>query len=168
MIPEDIKVGTVFVNKTDGKIYTVNKVEKDLISCESFFYPSPIIVTKSPLITNKDLDEIVDLQGERPEPFKLNFRLNTGFHNHCIPIFIPNKEETEGQQGSDLILPPYYATDTPYEPFKIGDFYNMNIREFSALKYLLRSKDQNKRVEDLKKAITCIHKEIIRLESLKE
>jgi len=167
MRPEDIKVGTVFVDKTDGKIYEVNKVEKDLIFCESLVYISPIIVTNSPIVTSRDLNEIVNLQGEQLEPIKLNFRLNTGFHNHCIPIFIPSQPENTKHQESDLILPPYYATDTPYEPFKIGDFYNMNIREFSALKYLLRSKDESKRVEDLKKAITCIHKEIIRLESLK-
>lgn len=111
-------------------------------------------------ISNNGYVDTINLEGNSKIK---SFSKDGEFAKKCNVIFIPSSKSQ-----SDLILPTYYATDTPYEPFKIADFYNMNIREFSALKYLLRSKDESKRVEDLKKAITCIHKEIIRLESLKE
>lgn len=141
MRPEDIKVGTVFVDVAD-KLSVITDVSSN---------------TKE--VTSMCLDSNEEIH---------TFHVDNYYSSHCKSIFVPSQQENTKQQESDLILPPYYATDTPYEPFKIADFYNMNIREFSALKYLLRSKDESKRVEDLKKAITCIHKEIIRLESLKE
>lgn len=140
MRPEDIKVGTVFRNILGG-VFVVDRVTK-----------------------NKDV-KAIRLDEDSENCSSSHFSAYSEYAEECKIIFSP---EGDSQQENDLILPPYYATDTPYEPFKIGDFYNMNIREFSALKYLLRSKDESKRVEDLKKAITCIHKEIIRLESLKE
>ena len=140
MRPEDIKVGTVFRN-IHGGVFVVERVAK-----------------------NKDV-KAIRLEEDSEKCFTSHFSVYSEYAEECKIIFSP---EGDSQQENDLILPPYYATDTPYEPFKIGDFYNMNIREFSALKYLLRSKDESKRVEDLRKAITCIHKEIIRLESLKE
>ena len=141
MRPEDIKVGTVFVDVADklSVIVDVSSNKKE--------------VTSMYLDSNEEIH---------------TFFADDYYARNCKKIFVPSQSEKPNKSESDLILPPYYSTDTPYEPFKIGDFYNMNIREFSALKYLLRSKDESKRVEDLKKAITCIHKEIIRLESLKE
>ena len=141
MRPEDIKVGTVFVDVAD-KLSVITDVSSN---------------TKE--VTSMCLDSNEEIH---------TFFADDYYASNCNKIFVPSQSEKPNKSESDLILPPYYSTDTPYEPFKIGDFYNMNIREFSALKYLLRSKDESKRVEDLKKAITCIHKEIIRLESLKE
>lgn len=152
MRPEDIKVGTVFKNNLDN--------------CR--------ISIVTALLANKEVESKsveFGMEGSCSSYFYIG---SPYCENNLTALFVPkdqcnekcNKEDL--QSNGDLILPPYYATDTPYEPFNIADFYNMNIREFSALKYLLRSKDESKRVEDLKKAITCIHKEIIRLESLKE
>jgi hypothetical protein len=143
MRPEDIKVGTVFKDN-ENRLQIVSKISNGKEVCSVY------------------------LEGEEMGR-RGYFSLDSEYAEECELVFeSPNQPENPKQQEVNLILPPYYATDTPYEPFKIADFYNMNIREFSALKYLLRSKDQSKRVEDLKKAITCIHKEIIRLESLKE
>ena len=139
MRPEDIKVGTVL------------RGEENIAS-------AVVVIVKI------DGDNVFIKSIYPDEYIKTNcHKRNSDYFINAELYYCPNSE-----QESNLILPPYYATDTPYEPFKIGDFYNLNIREFSALKYLLRSKDESKRVEDLKKAITCIHKEIIRLESLKE
>lgn len=145
MRPEDIKVGTVFKYKdSDENLRVITNISARTFDCK---YLSG------------------NLQGIDESDFIIR---SSYVEEYLVAIFIPSQLENTKQQESNLILPPYYATDTPYEPFQIADFYNMNIREFSALKYLLRSKDESKRVEDLKKAITCIHKEIIRLESLKE
>lgn len=145
MRPEDIKVGTVFKdNDGDEDLRVITNVDVRTFDCK--------------YLSGK-------LQGNDDS----GFSIRSSYVKEClVAIFVPDQAEKPNKSESNLILPSYYATDTPYEPFKIGDFYNMNIREFSALKYLLRSKDKSKRVEDLKKAITCIHKEIIRLESLKE
>lgn len=145
MRPEDIKVGTVFKEKVgDENLRVIINVDTRTFDCRNL----------SGNATGDDEDGLIIRSSYVEE--------------HLVAIFVPSQQENTKHQENNLILPPYYATDTPYEPFKIGDFYNMNIREFSALKYLLRSKDESKRIEDLKKAITCIHKEIIRLESLKE
>lgn len=141
MRPEDIKVGTVFVDVAD-KLSVIVDVSSNANQVTSMYLDS-----------NEEIH---------------TFFVDDYYARNCKKIFVPSQSEKPIKSEDNLILPPYYATDTHYEPFKIADFYNMNIREFSALKYLLRSKDESKRVEDLKKAITCIHKEIIRLESLKE
>ena len=44
------------------------------------------------------------------------------------------------------------------QPWDIIDEYGLDFYEGCALKYLLRSKDPAKRIEDLQKAIHCIEK----------
>lgn len=48
----------------------------------------------------------------------------------------------------------------PIQPWDIIDVYSLNFYCGNAVKYILRAKDRDKRVEDLQKAIHYLEKEI--------
>ena len=60
----------------------------------------------------------------------------------------------------------HYMEHGNMQPWVIIDHYSLNYWEGNALKYLLRSKDPSKRVEDLRKAAHCLEHQAQRLEKL--
>jgi hypothetical protein len=69
------------------------------------------------------------------------------------------------------LRPDYYGgEENPFEPFKIIEYYNLSFFAGNVLKYLLRAgvKDKSKHVEDLRKALTYLVREIMIVKKKKE
>lgn len=61
----------------------------------------------------------------------------------------------------NIIEPNYYKMqvgDVFIDVFDIADAFNLTHREFNAIKYILRRKDN--RVHDIQKAIKCLEREL--------
>lgn len=64
-----------------------------------------------------------------------------------------------GLANSDAIKPDYYQFHG-YDVFDIADYFGLGFPLGNALKYILRHKDETKRLEDLKKARQCLDRAI--------
>ena len=61
--------------------------------------------------------------------------------------------------ANDAIKPNYYQFHG-YDVFDIADHFGLDFPLGNALKYILRHKDETKRIEDLKKARQCLDRAI--------
>ena len=64
-----------------------------------------------------------------------------------------------GLANTDAINPDYYKFHG-YDVFDIADYFGLSFPLGNALKYILRHKDETKRLEDLKKARQCLDRAI--------
>jgi hypothetical protein len=64
-----------------------------------------------------------------------------------------------GLANSDAIKPDYYQFHG-YDVFDIAEHFGLSFPLGNALKYILRHKDETKRLEDLKKARQCLDRAI--------
>jgi hypothetical protein len=60
---------------------------------------------------------------------------------------------------TDAIKPDYYQFHG-YDVFDIADYFGLDFALGNAIKYILRHKDETKRLEDLKKARQCLDRAI--------
>jgi hypothetical protein len=70
------------------------------------------------------------------------------------------------EQQPDMVNHPKHYNVEGYEVIDIIDAFGLNFAMGSALKYLLRAERKGKKVEDLKKAIWCIQREIDKTEKI--
>jgi hypothetical protein len=68
-------------------------------------------------------------------------------------------EQSSNNSGSDAIKPDYYQFHG-YDVFDIAEHFGLSFPLGNALKYILRHKDETKRLEDLKKARQCLDRAI--------
>jgi hypothetical protein len=64
-----------------------------------------------------------------------------------------------GLANTDAIKPNYYQFHG-YDVFDIADYFELDFALGNALKYILRHKDETKRLEDLKKGRQCLDRAI--------
>ena len=74
------------------------------------------------------------------------------------------KNQLTGEQIADAVLKPdYYKVvikGVELDVYDISDAYNLNNFKFNALKYILRAGKKDSLVQDLKKAIRCLERNI--------
>jgi hypothetical protein len=88
-------------------------------------------------------------------------------HN-CTEKYRPHTEEAKvpltGEQIADAVLKPnYYKAQikgVEIDVYDISDAYNLNNYKFNALKYILRAGKKDSLIQDLKKAIRCLERNI--------
>lgn len=68
-------------------------------------------------------------------------------------------ENEDADAGDKTIRPDYYKFHG-YDVFDIADYFGLSFPLGNALKYILRHKDETKRLEDLKKARQCLDRAI--------
>jgi len=67
--------------------------------------------------------------------------------------------------GEEINHPLHYGgADNPYESIKVIEAWNLGFHLGNAIKYISRAGKKGSRVEDLKKAIWYINREIERIE----
>ena len=78
---------------------------------------------------------------------------------HCLkPI-----ELTGGQIADIVTKPKYYKVEikgVPVDVIDIANAYNLSFMKGNAIKYILRAGKKDALVQDLKKAIECLNREI--------
>ena len=70
-----------------------------------------------------------------------------------------NSDAINGLANTDAIKPDYYQFHG-YDVFDIAEHFGLSFPLGNALKYILRHKDETKRLEDLKKARQCLDRAI--------
>ena len=88
-------------------------------------------------------------------------------HN-CTEKYRPHTEEAKvpltGEQIADAVLKPNYykavIKGVELDVYDIGKAYNLNNFKFNALKYILRAGKKDSLIQDLKKAIRCLERNI--------
>ncbi len=56
--------------------------------------------------------------------------------------------------------PPHYGGDTTYETIKVIEAWGLGFHLGSAVKYISRAKRKGNEVEDLRKAVWCLERQI--------
>ena len=87
---------------------------------------------------------------------------------NCTEKHKPHPEEKKnqltGEQIADAVLKPNYykavIKGVELDVYDISEAYNLNIYKFNALKYILRAGKKDSLVQDLKKAIRCLERNI--------
>ena len=73
-------------------------------------------------------------------------------------------KDLTGEQIADAVLKPDYykgkIKGVELDVYDISEAYNLNIYKFNALKYILRAGKKDSLVQDLKKAIRCLERNI--------
>jgi hypothetical protein len=85
---------------------------------------------------------------------------------NCVDFLSEKQEEKKETDNKDLINHPGHYTSGKYEVMDvIEDWgFNSNFRLACALKYLARCEHKGKKIEDLKKAIWYLEREISKCE----
>lgn len=78
---------------------------------------------------------------------------------HCL-----KPAELTGNQIADIVIKPaYYKINikgVPVDVIDIANAYNLSFMKGNALKYILRAGKKDNLIQDLKKAIECLQREI--------
>ncbi len=69
-------------------------------------------------------------------------------------------EDVDETDETDKTVNPDYYKFHGYDVFDIAEHFGLNFPLGNALKYILRHKDETKRIEDLKKARQCLDRAI--------
>lgn len=69
-------------------------------------------------------------------------------------------EDVKETDATDKTIRPDYYKFHGYDVFDIADYFGLSFPLGNALKYILRHKDETKRLEDLKKARQCLDRAI--------
>jgi hypothetical protein len=88
-------------------------------------------------------------------------------HN-CTEKYRPHTEEAKvpltGEQIADAVLKPNYykavIKGVELDVYDIGKAYGLNNFKFNAVKYILRAGKKDALIQDLKKAIRCLERNI--------
>jgi len=86
---------------------------------------------------------------------------------NCTEKYRPHTEEAKpltGEQIAEAVLKPNYykakIKGVEVDVYDISDAYNLNNYKFNALKYILRAGKKDSLIQDLKKAIRCLERNI--------
>lgn len=86
---------------------------------------------------------------------------------NCTEKYRPHAEEAKpltGEQIADAVLKPNYykakIKGVEVDVYDISEAYNLNNFKFNALKYILRAGKKDSLIQDLKKAIRCLERNI--------
>ena len=86
---------------------------------------------------------------------------------NCTEKYRPHTEEAKpltGEQIADAVLKPNYykakIKGVEVDVYDISEAYNLNNFKFNALKYILRAGKKDSLIQDLKKAIRCLERNI--------
>lgn len=86
---------------------------------------------------------------------------------NCTEKYRPHIEEAKpltGEQIADAVLKPNYykakIKGVEVDVYDISEAYNLNNFKFNALKYILRAGKKDSLIQDLKKAIRCLERNI--------
>lgn len=87
---------------------------------------------------------------------------------NCTEKYRPHTEEAKvpltGEQIADAVLKPNYykaiIKGVELDVYDIGKAYGLNNFKFNAVKYILRSGKKDALIQDLKKAIRCLERNI--------
>lgn len=87
---------------------------------------------------------------------------------NCTEKYRPHTEEAKvpltGEQIAEAVLKPNYykakIKGVELDVYDISDAYNLNNYKFNALKYILRAGKKDSLIQDLKKAIRCLERNI--------
>jgi len=64
-----------------------------------------------------------------------------------------------------LNIPKHYNSNKPYDLIDIGYDYNLNFARFNVLKYICRAGKKDNELQDLKKALDYLTREIKHIEN---
>jgi hypothetical protein len=86
---------------------------------------------------------------------------------NCTEKYRPHTEEAKpltGEQIADAVLKPNYykakVKGVELDVYDLGKAYGLNNFKFNAVKYILRSGKKDSLIQDLKKAIRCLERNI--------
>lgn len=86
---------------------------------------------------------------------------------NCTEKYRSHTEEAKpltGEQIADAVLKPNYykakIKGVEVDVYDISEAYNLNNFKFNALKYILRAGKKDSLIQDLKKAIRCLERNI--------
>ena len=85
-------------------------------------------------------------------------------HNAALPDLV--QQAAEGNMSKEMVNHPdhYGGEDNPYEAIKVIEAWGLGFNTGNCIKYIARAKHKGKELEDLRKSLWYLNREIYLLE----